>query len=203
MNEQPINGTTKDIVEIAPEVLAQQQAEAKAAQEETVVALNDDTMINGKPVGDDLKRFEETHEPKVPDTLGEEQAPLSNGRTIEELMQDEAKEAEEKPASSFSLNRTLGGIIMTRMIQRQIWLVLLITVFLIIYINNRYMCQKQVVKIDKLEKELVEVHYKATVYTSVLTEKSRESSILNMLQEKGDTTLSIPKDPPFLIKVTK
>lgn len=63
------------------------------------------------------------------------------------------------------------------------------------------MCQKQTVEIDKLEKKLTETRYKATVCTSILTEKSRESNILNMLRAKGDTTLTIPQDPPYLIRL--
>lgn len=63
------------------------------------------------------------------------------------------------------------------------------------------MCQKQTVEIDRLEKKLTETRYKATVCTSILTEKSRESNIINMLEAKGDSTLTIPSEPPYLIRV--
>lgn len=125
------------------------------------------------------------------------------GRTIEELVKDEAEEEETKPVSNFSLNRTLGGVIIARAIQKQIGLVLLVTLFLIIYISNRYTCQKQTVQIDKLEKKLNETRYKAIVCTSTLTEKSRESNIIKSLREKGDSTLTIPNYPPYRIKVKK
>ena len=139
----------------------------------------------------------------MPETVEEQDATYGSGenKTLEDLVKQEAKEDEEVPASSFSLNRTLGGVILARAIQRQIWLVMLITLFLIIYINNRYMCQKQTVEIDRLEKKLTETRYKATVCTSILTEKSRESNIINMLEAKGDSTLTIPSEPPYLIRV--
>lgn len=139
----------------------------------------------------------------MPETVEDADATYGSdtNRTLEDLVKEEAKEDDNIPASKFSLNRTLGGVILARAIQKQIGLVLLITAFLIIYINNRYMCQKQTVEIDKLEKKLTETRYKATVCTSILTEKSRESNILNMLRAKGDTTLTIPQDPPYLIRL--
>lgn len=122
-------------------------------------------------------------------------------RTIEKISEVKAKEGEDKSASNFSLSKTLGGVIIARAIQKQIWLVLLITGLLLIYITNRYTCQKQSLEISRLEDQLTAMRYKATVCTSLLTEKSRESNIINMLMEKGDSTLTIPNEPPYLIKV--
>lgn len=120
-------------------------------------------------------------------------------KTIEDVIQREAKE--EQDASPFSISKTLGGVIIARFVQRQMGLVLLISVFILIYISNRYVCQKKMVEIDRLETKLVEARYKATVCTSILTEKSRESNIMNMLKSYGDSTLAIPQDPPYLIRV--
>ncbi len=121
-------------------------------------------------------------------------------KTIEDVIQREAKE-EQDTSSPFSISKTLGGVIIARFVQRQIGLVLLICAFIIIYISNRYVCQKKMVEIDRLETKLVEANYKATVCTSILTEKSRESNIMNMLKSYGDSTLAIPQDPPYLIRV--
>lgn len=121
-------------------------------------------------------------------------------KTIEDVIKREAKE-EQDVSSPFSLSRTLGGVIIARALQRQIGLVLLVCVFLIIYINNRYVCQKKLVEIDRMERQMVEARYKAIVCTSILTEKSRESNIMQMLKAYGDSTLTIPMDPPYLIQV--
>lgn len=121
-------------------------------------------------------------------------------KTIEDVIKREAKE-EQDTSSPFSLSRTLGGVIVARAVQKQIGLVLLICVFLIIYINNRYICQKKLVEIDRVEAKLVEARYKATVCTSILTEKSRESNIMQLLHVYGDSTLTIPNEPPYLIRV--
>ena len=122
-------------------------------------------------------------------------------KTLEEIMEEEAHESETQPPSNFSLSRTLGGAILAHVIQSQIKLVLLITLFLIIYITCRYQCQQKMVEIDRMEQQLTAIRYKATVVTSFLTEKSRESNIMDMLEQKGDSTLQIPKDPPYKINI--
>lgn len=137
-----------------------------------------------------------TQEEKVP----EKASRVLGNKTIEDVIQREAKE-EQDTSSPFSISKTLGGVIIARFVQRQIGLVLLICAFIIIYISNRYVCQKKMVEIDRLETKLVEANYKATVCTSILTEKSRESNIMNMLKSYGDSTLAIPQDPPYLIRV--
>lgn len=121
-------------------------------------------------------------------------------KTLEDVINREAKE-EQDTSSPFSLSRTLGGVIIARAFQSQIALMLLICAFLIIYITNRYVCQKKQVEIAKIESKMVEARYKATVCTSILTEKSRESNIMHLLDQYGDSTLAVPKDPPYLIRV--
>ena len=125
---------------------------------------------------------------------------LGGNKTLEDVIQREAKE-EQDTSYPFSISKTLGGVIIARAVQRQIWLVLLICAFLIIYINNRYVCLKKMVEIDKMEETLKAQRYKAIVISSLLTEKSRESNIMNKLKAYGDSTLSIPQDPPYLIRV--
>lgn len=121
-------------------------------------------------------------------------------KTIEDVIAREAKE-EQDTSSPFSLSKTLGGVIVARAIQRQIWLVLLVCAFLILYINNRYVCQKRLVEIASVEKKIVEARYKAIVCSSMLTEKSRESNVMKLLNNYGDSTLTIPTAPPFIIQV--
>lgn len=123
-------------------------------------------------------------------------------KTLEDVIEREAHE-EADTSSPFSLSRTLGGVIISRFIHRQLGLVGLICAFLIIYITLRYMCQQKLVEIDRVENKIVEARYKATVCSSMLTEKSRESNVLKRLNECGDSTLTIPNEPPYLIKIEK
>lgn len=121
-------------------------------------------------------------------------------KTIEDVIKKEAKE-EQDTTSPFSLPRTLGGVMIARAFQKQMGLVCLVCAFFIVYINNRYVCQKRMVEIDKMERKMVDARYKATVCTSILTEKSRESNIMRLLGSYGDSTLTIPNEPPYLIRV--
>ena len=121
-------------------------------------------------------------------------------KTLEDVIEREAKE-EQDTSSPFSLSRTLGGVIISRFVKRQMGVVLLISVFILIYISLRYMCQKKLVEIDRTEAKIVDARYKATVCTSKLTEAGRESDVLKRLAECGDSTLTIADEPPYLIKI--
>jgi len=78
---------------------------------------------------------------------------------------------------------------------------LLITGFLIIYVANRYSVQKDLIEIDKLQDELQDAKYKALSSSSQLTEKSRESHVLEMLNNNKDSVLKIASQPPYIINV--
>jgi len=125
---------------------------------------------------------------------------ILGNKTIEDVIKKEAKE-EQEPSSRFSISRTLGGVIIARFAQRQMKLMLLICALLILHISCRYMCQKKLVELDRLEARIVESHNKAIVCSSILTEKSRESNVLKRLYETGDSTLKTSSQPPYLIKV--
>jgi hypothetical protein len=125
---------------------------------------------------------------------------ILGNKTIEDVIKKEAKE-EQEPSSRFSISRTLGGVIIARFAQRQMKLMLLICALLILHISCRYMCQKKLVELDRLEARIVEAHNKAIVCSSILTEKSRESNVLKRLYETGDSTLKTSSQPPYLIKV--
>ena len=72
---------------------------------------------------------------------------------------------------------------------------------MIIYISNRYSVQKDLIKIDELQNELQDAKYKALSSSSQITEKSRESHILQMLQNNKDSVLKIANQPPYIINI--
>ena len=55
--------------------------------------------------------------------------------------------------------------------------------------------------IDKLNAELTDAKYRALSSSSELTEKCRESNVLQMLQNNMDSLLKIPNQPPYIIYV--
>ena len=73
--------------------------------------------------------------------------------------------------------------------------------FVIVYITNRYNVQKQLIEIDALNKELNDIKYKSLSVNSMLTEKCRESHVLDVLKNSKDSTLKVSSQPPFIITV--
>lgn len=123
-------------------------------------------------------------------------------RNFKKVIKAEAHEGDSQASQNLSLKKILGGdILNTSFIRNQIGVFLLITVFLVIYIANRYNVQQNLIKIDKLRNELQDVKYKALSSSSELTEKSRESNVLEQLQNNKDSVLKIPNQPPYIIVV--
>ncbi|BCS85490.1 MULTISPECIES: FtsL-like putative cell division protein [Prevotella] len=122
--------------------------------------------------------------------------------SLKEVIKNQAIEGEEPLSSNFTLRKILGGdILTTQTIRRQIGVFFLITGFLIVYVANRYSVQKDLIEIDKLQDELQDAKYKALSSSSQLTEKSRESHVLEMLNNNKDSVLKIANQPPYIINV--
>ena len=119
-----------------------------------------------------------------------------------EAMKNQAREDESSQSVNFSLYKILGGDwLTTDFLRRQILLILLIAAICMVYINNRYRCQKDMLEIDQLNTDLVDAKYKALSSSSELTEMCRESNVLKELQNNKDSVLRIPKQPPYIIPV--
>ena len=120
----------------------------------------------------------------------------------EEAFKEQAREDEAAQSATFTLRRILGGdFLTTQMLRRQIGVILLCVFFIIIYISNRYSCQKKMLEIDKLNIELQDAKYKSLSSASELTERCRESNVLNMLKTNKDSLLKMPAQPPYIINV--
>lgn len=122
--------------------------------------------------------------------------------SLKEAIAKQATEEESPLSASYTLRKILGGDILTaQVIRRQIWLIVLIVGFTVIYISNRYNIQQDLIEIDKLQNELQDAKYKALSSSSQITEKSRESNVLNMLKNNKDSVLHIATQPPYIINV--
>lgn len=126
---------------------------------------------------------------------------LSAGLTLQ-MIKDSAREDDPKPSPSLTLRKILGGDILTAdLVRRQIWLILLVFAFTIVYVAFRYQCQQDMILMDKLETELKDSKYKSLSSSSSLTEKCRESRILELLKNNNDSTLHMSDQPPYIIPV--
>ena len=128
--------------------------------------------------------------------------PQPDHPSLKEVIKETATEDEAPLSRNLSLGKILGGdILNTNIVRRQVWLFMLIALFMIIYVANRYSCQQDIIEIDRLQKELLDAKYKELSSTSQLTEKSRESNVLNQLKNNKDSVLKIANQPPYIINV--
>lgn len=136
-------------------------------------------------------------------SLREEAAEMKeHAKKTIQLIKEKAKEEDPKLTPTLTLRTILGGDFLTaEMVRRQIWLIVLLVMFCIAYVAVRYQCQQDLIAIDKLEKELLDAKYKALSSSSTLTEKCRESHVLEALKQNKDSLLHIADQPPYIIYV--
>ena len=125
-------------------------------------------------------------------------------KSFAEMVKERATEGDSKPNAATNLRSIINGdMLNAKVVRNQIGVFFLITFFVFICISNRYACQRNLVKINKLTKELTDAKFRALSSTSELTEKSRESRVLDMLRACQDSTLHIASQPPYIITVPK
>jgi len=123
-------------------------------------------------------------------------------RKIKAAIEEQAREDEQPQSSNFTLRKILGGdILSARFFRNNIWLIITIVIFTIIYISNRYSVQKYLIEVDKLQNKLEDAKYRALSSSSQLTEKTRESHILEILKTRKDSVLKMSDRPPYIIDI--
>ena len=104
---------------------------------------------------------------------------------FKQVMREQAIE-EERPQSANFLS--------TEMLKKQIWVIVLIAAFTLVYVSNRYSCQKDMLEINELNEQLKDAKFKALASSSELTEMCRESNVLEMLKNNKDSILHIASE---------
>jgi hypothetical protein len=119
-----------------------------------------------------------------------------------QMIKESAREEDPKLTPVLTLRTILGGEFLTAdMVRRQMWLFVLMVVFTVVYVAFRYQCQQDMIAIDKLEKEVLDAKYRALSCSSTLTEKCRESHVLEALKQNKDSLLHVANQPPYLINI--
>jgi hypothetical protein len=117
-------------------------------------------------------------------------------------IKETVREEDPRPSSQLNLRTILGGdLLTTEMVRSQIWLFVLIVAFSTLYVAFRYQCQQDMLTIDRMENELKDAKFKALSSSSTLTEKCRESHVLDILKQNKDSLLHQADQPPYIIEV--
>lgn len=144
-------------------------------------------------------------EDKIQDGLQQDEMSDKSDEMLQEtlkIIQETATEEDPKPSQQLTLRTILGGdMLSTQMVRSQIWLFVLIVFFAIVYVAFRYQCQQDLLTIDRLEGELKDAKFKALSSSSTLTERCRESHVLDLLKQSNDSLLHQADQPPYIIEV--
>lgn len=150
---------------------------------------------------DNEHRQDPTAEPQASAAAGG-QPGADPGEQLAAAIRESAREDDPKPSQGLTLRKILGGDFLTaQFVKSQIWLFVLVVVFVVVYVAFRYQCQQDMITIDRLEGELKDAKYKALSSSSTLTERCRESHILEMLKNNEDSLLHPADQPPYIINV--
>lgn len=124
---------------------------------------------------------------------------IKEGIELKKVIADQAREDEREGSFNQSLKKILvGEMLNSRLLRENIGLMIVIVVFIVVSITNRYTVQQNMLERSKLEKELQDTKFRALSASSDLTERTRKSRIIEMLR---DTTLKESEHPAFLIEV--
>ena len=172
----------------------EEEVTASITEENTVTVTSEQTLA------EEAKRTKEEEKRKKEEERWEEEE--AEVKILKAAIAEQAREDEQPQSSNFTLRKILGGdILSAHIIRNNIWLIIVIVGFIIVYISNRYSVQKYLLEIDKLNTELEDAKYRALSSSSQLTEKSRESHILELLKNRKDSVLKMSDRPPYIINV--
>ena len=107
-----------------------------------------------------------------------------------------------KKTGSF-LKELLGGSMVTeKIILKNLWYVLLITLLAAIYIGNRFHAEKITRETTRLQREVRELRSESLATSAELMYISRQSEVYRLVKEKG-LNLEETKTPPYKLLVDK
>ena len=113
----------------------------------------------------------------------------------EELKQNtqQPKDGQSASPKHMSIRSILGGDILANdFFKRQTRLLILIMILTVLYIDNRYSSQQELIEIDKLKKDLIDIKYDALTRSSELMEKSRHHVLKNIFRRKTAPCKRLP-----------
>jgi hypothetical protein len=196
-----------DIMADAEQTEAETKAEdAPGGESETDVDTNEETTT------EEERKAKEAEEKKAKEEKAkrekeekEKEKREKEEKEVESLaltIQNQAREDEQPLSKTLSFRKILGGDFFTaEFMKKNVGVIVLIVGFTLVYIANRYSCQNDLLEIDRLNKVLQDSKYKALSAASELTEKCRETHVLEMLRNNKDSVLKQASQPPYIINV--
>lgn len=122
-------------------------------------------------------------------------------KTAEAIRKFTDEEEGEDDKEDLSLRYILGGDVLgSPFFIKQVAFVIFVVFLMLVYTGNRYDSQQDIIFIDSLRKELQDMKYNVMTQSSELLNLTRQSNIERRLKAQGDSALTNPITPPYLIR---
>jgi cell division protein FtsL len=119
-----------------------------------------------------------------------------------EIKEKEGKKVSPAKSRSFMKELLSGSMVTERIILKNLWYVLLITLLTAIYIGNRFHAEKITRELTKTESEVRDLRSESLSTSADLMNLSRQSEVNNLIKERG-LTLEELKTPPYKVIVNR
>ena len=101
---------------------------------------------------------------------------------------------------SSTIRDILNGNILTKnFFQKQYGLLIMIAALTFLYVDNRFYCETRLAKEIDLKKKIQDVKYESLTISAELMEISRQSNVMNKVNESGINLIQ-SKTPPIVIE---
>ena len=115
----------------------------------------------------------------------------------------EKRDKSKKPRTGSFIKELLSGSMITeKIILKNLWYILLITLLAAIYIGNRFHAEKLTRETARLQQEVRELRAESLATSASLMFISRQSEVYRLVREKG-LSLEELKTPPYKLLVDK
>ena len=92
-----------------------------------------------------------------------------------------------------------GNILTNKFLQKQYGLLIMIAALTFLYVDNRFYCETRVAKEIELKKKIQDVKYESLTISAELMEISRQSNVMNKVNESGIPLIQ-STTPPIVIE---
>jgi cell division protein FtsL len=103
---------------------------------------------------------------------------------------------------SFMKELLSGSMVTEKIILKNLWYVMLLTLLAAIYIGNRFHAEKITRETTRLQREVKELRAESLSTSADLMDLSRQSEVFRLVNEKG-LNLEEMKTPPYKLLVDK
>jgi hypothetical protein len=121
---------------------------------------------------------------------------------MEEKEENKAPKTGTVKSGSFMKELLSGTMVTEKIILKNIWYVLLVTLLTAVYIGNRFHAEKITRELAKVQREVRDLRSESLSTSADLMYLSRQSEVDRLIKEKG-LTLQVLKTPPYKLIVSR